>query len=104
MGDEEDAAELLAVEGAEPGLAQAGGQDDEAGAVTGFSGGGQVGAADQGRAAAVGACDEGIEVRDAGDEGEGTELALAVVGSLGDDEAHAAGGIGHVAGVPGNEV
>ena len=35
MGDEEDAAELgaVGVEGAEPGLAEAGGEDDEAGGV-----------------------------------------------------------------------
>ena len=39
VGDEEDAVEVAAVEGAEPGLAQAGGQDDEAGAVPGFPGG-----------------------------------------------------------------
>jgi len=32
------------------------------------------------------------------------KLALQVVGSFGNDEAHAAGGVGHVAGVPGDEV
>ena len=38
MGDEEDAVVALAVEGAQPGLSQPGGEDDETGLVAGLAG------------------------------------------------------------------
>ena len=37
-------------------------------------------------------------------DGRGSGLVLEVVGAFRDDEAHATGGIGDVAGVPGDEV
>ena len=48
--------------------------------------------------------DEGVVVRRVWGDGRGIGLGLEVVGLVRNDEAHATGGVGDVAGVPGDEV